>query len=155
MKHSLQERIRLHKELLASNDDVHLFRHGGCHVFALALHERFNYPLRVIPGHDNNGIAHIYCKFAGTPAFAVDVLGFTLEDDLVWKCFASPGATRCISRVELVGLFEPLSLERMCGEDWFVQPARERAERRIERYMEIFSGQRKVQIIEEAKRRNA
>lgn len=157
MKHSLQDRIRLHKGLLASNDDVHLFRKGGCHVFALALHERFNYPLRVIPGHDNNGIAHIYCKFAGPPTFAVDVLGFTLEDDLVWECFASPAtATRCINRTELVGLFQPLSREGMlCGEDWFVQPARERADRRIKKYMEIFSGQRKVQIIEEAKRRNA
>jgi hypothetical protein len=144
MKHSLEEQIQLHNKLLTL-DDVCLFTKGGCHVFALALYERFGYPIRVILGHSNDGIAHIYCQFAGPPNFAVDVIGFTPEDDRMWKDFGGL-STRLINRTELLDLFKPLSEHGMCGEDWFVRPARQRADRRIEAYIDIFSGERKVQI---------
>lgn len=143
MKHSREEQIQRHKDLLAS-DDVCLFTNGGCHVFALALHERFNYPICVISGYSNKGIAHIYCRFVGPPAFAVNVLGFTPEGDRIWN-FAGL-SFHLIDHTELLGFFQPLSPEGMCGEDWFVQPARQRADRRIEKYADIFSGQRKIRI---------
>jgi len=144
MKHSLEERIQLHKDLLTL-DDVRLFTQGGCHVFALALHDRFTYPIRMIPGHCNKGITHIYCQFAGPPDFAVDVLGFTQEDKRVWNDFS--GTSVCsIDRTKLLDFFQPLSQEGMCGEDWFVDEARQRADRRIEGHVDIFSGQRKVRV---------
>jgi len=58
-EHSLEERIERHKSLLNS-DDVTLFTKGGCHIFAQALHERFNYPIHYIPGFGGKGIVHIY-----------------------------------------------------------------------------------------------
>ena len=144
MNYSLQERIQHHKGLLES-DDVHLFCNGGCHVFALALHERFNYPIHLIPGHSNNRVAHIYCKFAGSPAYAVDVLGFTPEDDRVWRDFSGLSVSY-IDRTNLLQFYQPLSNEGMCGEDWFVRPARQRADCRIEKYIDVFSGQLKARI---------
>src|SRR6266567_9272361 len=56
IKHTSEERIQLHSKLLAG-DDVTLFTQGGCHVFALALHDRFKYPVHYIPGQP--GISHI------------------------------------------------------------------------------------------------
>ena len=35
--------------LLALSNEV-LFNHGGCHVFALALSDRFGYPLLLVTG---------------------------------------------------------------------------------------------------------
>ncbi len=144
MNHCLQDRIRLHKELLAC-DDVHLFTKGACHIFALALHERFKYPIRLIPGHVSNKVAHIYCQFAGSPPYAVDALGFTPEDHRVWKDFSGTSAP-FIDRTKLLQFFQPLSEEAMCGEEWFVRAARQRADCRIEKYVDVFSAQRKAQI---------
>src|SRR5438093_4273101 len=101
MKHSLEERIQLHKDLLASDDDIRLFTQGGCHVFALALHERFNYAIRLIPGRCADSIAHIYCQVPGPPAFAVDVVGFTPEDNRVWNDFSGL-STHAIDREGLL-----------------------------------------------------
>jgi len=144
-KHSLEERIELHRTLLNS-DDVKLFTQGGCHVFALALHERFKYPIHCIRGAF--GISHIYCRFAGPPPYAVDVLGFTPEDDRIWKDFGSPcRQPPVISLTEMRSLFKPLTCDGgMCGADWFVCPARQRAERRIDKFIDIFCGKHKERI---------
>lgn len=144
MKYSLQKRIVQHEELLTF-DDVGLFTKGGCHVFALALHEKFGYPIRVIPGQSEGRLAHIYCQFAGPPAFAVDVIGFTPESFRVWDDFSGL-SSHFIDRTDLLNLFKPLSESGMCGEDWFVHAARQRADSRIEAYGDIFSGQRKLKI---------
>jgi hypothetical protein len=146
-KHSLEERVERHRQLL-SLDDIKLFTEGGCHVFALALHERFKYPIHYIPGTVGKGISHIYCRFAGPTPYAVDVLGFTPEDDRIWKDFGSPcRKTPCVSLTELRSFFMPLtSDEGMCGEEWFISAARKRADRRIDEFIDIFSGGRKEQI---------
>ena len=146
-EHTPEERTRLHEELLKS-DDVRLFTGGGCHVFALALHERFSYPVHYIPGLGGKGVSHIYCQVAGTPNYAVDVLGFTPEEDRVWKDFGSAcRVTPAISREKLLSLFKQLADDDgMCGADWFVRPARQRAELRIDRFWDVFSGNRKERI---------
>jgi len=146
-EHTPEERTHLHEELLKS-DDVRLFTGGGCHVFALALHDRFNYPVHYIPGHGGKGVSHIYCQVAGTPNYAVDVLGFTPEEDRVWKDFGSVcRVTPVISREKLLSLFKQLPEDGgMCGADWFVRPARQRAELWIDRFWDVFSGKRKERI---------
>ena len=55
IEQSVEEGIKLHKGLL-DLDDIGLFTRGGCHVFALALHERFNYPIHCIPGHSGKRV---------------------------------------------------------------------------------------------------
>jgi hypothetical protein len=127
---------------------VTLFTQGGCHVFALALLERFSYPVHYIPGHGGKGVSHIYCQVAGTPNYAVDVLGFTPEEERVWKDFGSACRdTPAISREKLLSLFKQLADDDgMCGADWFVRPARQRAELRIDRFWDVFSGNRKERI---------
>jgi hypothetical protein len=146
-EHTLEERVELHRRLLKS-DDVTLFTQGGCHVFALALHERFNYPVHYIPGTAGNGVSHIYCRFVGPTPYAVDVLGFTPEDDRIWKDFGSPCRNPpFVSLTQLRSFFKPLtSDDGMCGEEWFVCAARQRADRRIEEFIDIFSGTRQERI---------
>ncbi len=146
-KHTLEERVERHRRLLNS-DDVTLFTQGGCHVFALALHERFNYPVHYIPGTAGKGVSHVYCWFVGPTPYAVDVLGFTPENDRVWKDFGSPCRNPpLMSLTQLRSLFKPLNNDDgMCGEEWFVCPARQRADRRIHEFLNIFSGSRKERI---------
>src|SRR5208282_6062896 len=139
--HTIEERIQLHKKVLDS-DDVRLFTQGGCHIFALALHDRFNYPIHYIPGHSGKGVSHIYCRFAGPPHYAVDVQGFTPEGERIWDF--SGLITHLMTREELLSLFRPLGdAAGMCGDEWFVRPARQRAECRISQFEEVFSGNRK------------
>jgi hypothetical protein len=144
IEHTLEERIQLHQGLLDS-DDIGLFTRGGCHIFALAIHERFNYPIHCIPGNSGKGVSHIYCRFVGPPHYAVDVLGFTLEKDRVW--YFSGLSTRTLSRAELLSLSRPLADGAgLCGDDWFVIPARQRAERCIDQFMDVFSGNRRERL---------
>ncbi len=144
IERSVEQRIALHKGLLDS-DDIGLFTRGACHVFALALHDRFRYPIHCIPGHSGKGVSHIYCRFVGPTHYAVDALGFTIEADRVW--YFSGMSTRAISREELISFFRPLTeAGGMCGEDWFITPARQRAERRIDQFVDVFSGGRKERI---------
>jgi len=143
IEHTLDERIRLHKGLLDS-DDVGLFTRGGCHIFALALHDRFKYP-HCIPGHSGKAVSHIYCRFVGPPHYAVDVFGFTPEADRVWDF--SGLTTPSMSREELLLLSRPLADGTgLCSDDWFVIPARQRAERSIDQFVDVFSGNRKGRI---------
>jgi hypothetical protein len=144
--HSKEQRAKRLQALLSS-DDVALFTNGGCHVFALTLHDRFKYPIHYIPGH-TKGISHIYCR-VGPPWFGVDVSGFTPEDKLTWH-FSGDWRSPHLSRSELLSIFQPLSEDEqpgtMCGDEWFVPPARERAERRIDKFLGVYSGKDKRAI---------
>ena len=57
------------------------FLHGYCHIFALALHNQFHYPIYVIK-NSNNEIVHFYCKdiFKDKPIY-IDVRGITNDFD--------------------------------------------------------------------------
>jgi hypothetical protein len=145
IEHTLEERIEHHKGILGSND-VDLFTNGGCHIFALALHDRFHYPIHCIPGHSGKGVSHVYCLFVGPPRYAVDVLGFTPEDDRIWQF--SGLSTSAMSREELLSRCRPLADgAELCGDSWFGIPARQRAECRIDQFADVFSGQRKERIV--------
>jgi len=67
--------IQHYENLLVERDDV-LFLHGACHVFALALRERFSYSLRMVRDTTAmlpNGATHVFCHFDASRG--VDVLG--------------------------------------------------------------------------------
>src|SRR5271157_5259288 len=68
-----------YKKLLQASDE-HLFLNGGCHVFALALHERFRYPLVCVRESSSNCVPHVYCR---VDEYAIDVIGFTVEKQIL------------------------------------------------------------------------
>jgi hypothetical protein len=90
-------------------------------------------------------------QIGGPPWFGVDVCGFTPEHDLVWAQFSSTlTQTPSLTREELLALFQPISddesLDEMCGETWFVQPAKARAEKWIDAHFDVFSGKQKKRL---------
>ena len=73
------------------------------------------------------------------------MLGFTPEGDRVWEF--GDKYTCAITRGKLLSFFKPLTSDGgMCGEDWFIDAARQRAERRIDEYVEFFSGKKRQRI---------
>ena len=109
-------------------------------MFALALHDRFKYPVYRISG------SHVYCRFAGpSESYSVDVEGWIRESDRVWEFGC--GSVSHLSREQLLELFKRISdVSGLCGEDWFVQPAQKRADQFIEKHIDVFSGLRKVRL---------
>src|SRR5437016_6065552 len=70
-----------HFAKMLDEDDVTLFLHGACHVFVLALHQRFGYPmflLRDLGTLDQKSAAHVYCRFSDSAS--VDVAGIAPEN---------------------------------------------------------------------------
>ena len=57
------------------------FLHGYCHIFALALHKKFDYPIYIIKD-ENNETIHYYCKniIKNEPVY-IDVRGITNDLD--------------------------------------------------------------------------
>jgi hypothetical protein len=123
---------------LLAGPDIELFSWGGCHIFARALHDRFSYPIILVPG-DDNGVSHIYCRFSDGYDYCVDVLGFTREDIRVYKQLlrdyvtpiSLPDLQRHETSVRGPGLFSA---------SWFTDPAYLKARSRIDTYLPYFDG---------------
>jgi hypothetical protein len=130
---------RKYKTLL-QNGAESLFLNGGCHVFALALHQRFGYPLVCVRDSSSNSVPHAYCRSA---EYAVDVRGFCHEKRLLdakrWNVYPFYAATATPSEmkkhyvysVPRVGLYEnPL----------FLREARIQAKKQIDAYIKHYDG---------------
>ena len=131
-----------HYANLLKEDDVTLFRSGACHVFTLALHERFGYPMSLIRDfrvpHQKNA-THVYCHFSGT--HSVDVVGIAPEKialaELGWsgpnysRVEASPNEIKTFYTTESGGgLYADLE---------FLTLTQERAQKRIKTYRDYYS----------------
>src|SRR5438876_6958554 len=67
---------------MLEEDEGRLFLHGACHVFALALHESFNYPIVLLQdttAEQSKSATHVYCRFSNWQS--VDVVGIAREED--------------------------------------------------------------------------
>jgi hypothetical protein len=130
-----------YETLLQGSDEI-LFLQGGCHVFALALHDRFDYVLICVK-HVNPAsrcVPHVYCKSGG---YAVDVMGFTPEKLLL-------DAKRWNLPPFFAATFKPSELEDhyvctvpcpgLYADFTFMQRARIRAEQRIDDYIAHYNG---------------
>jgi len=96
-KRALQER-------LLGDSDQNLFGHGGCHVFALALHRRYGYPLEF--REDENGkVSHVYCLRNGE---GLDIRGTDLAKVYFFECY--PGTSESVTAGDLESMFS--------GENW-------------------------------------
>ena len=129
---------------LLNGPDVELFSHGGCHIFAAALHKRFGYPLFIVPG-DGKGVSHVYCRYDGTPPYCVDALGFTREDiriyDQLVRDYVKP-----ISPEELKDYQTHIRGPGLFSQPWFYESALQRAEKRLETHLAYFDGTLKERV---------
>jgi hypothetical protein len=98
------EEKRKFKELLWKESDEIFFSAGMCHVFAIAMHRRYGYPLKVMQKSDGR-ISHAYCERNGQP---FDVRGDKITLRRFFENFS--GRTREITEDELEYLFS--------GENW-------------------------------------
>lgn len=76
-----------HAQALLGKCDNELFLHGGCHIFAIALAQRYGYSLCMVRNTQKTrpeGAAHVFCVFKSETHDAVDVVGlFNVSDLLV------------------------------------------------------------------------
>lgn len=73
------------RNCLISNNYHDLFTEGACWVFALRLHERFNWQMRAfsrIYGATTSENLHIWCRLPSSE-FGIDVNGVREEEELV------------------------------------------------------------------------
>lgn len=140
------------KRLLQADDEC-LFLNGACHVFALALHERFHYPLVLVLLADEikQNVPHVFCR---SSEFAVDVIGFTPEKQLVdakqWNESRSMPQSCVIpvTRQELESHYvQTVPCPGLYGDELFLCEARLRAETRITHYMKFYDGTYRCGII--------
>ncbi len=142
---SKEEQISHHKALLDDPNDIKLFTNGGCGVFALTLHLKFDYKVRYIPGHDEGRISHVYCQLVSDGNFAVDVAGTKAEGERVYKDFGGLCAPS-ITEQQLRAFFRPAGEIGLFGESWFIDAATKRANNHIEKYIPHFDGTQKCHI---------
>jgi hypothetical protein len=136
---------RNYNALLECDDDENLFLNGGCHVFALSLHERLQLPLFLVRESASPNAAHVFCR---SGEFAIDVMGFTLEQDIIEaKVWIHPSW--------VVEEASPLEMEKnyiyslcpgLCAEPSFLRLAHARAKKRIDDYIKFYDGTFKRQI---------
>jgi hypothetical protein len=129
---------------LLAGEDIPLFTDGGCHIFAAALHRRFKYPIILVPGIKPNAVIHIFCRFEGNPSFCVDVLGFTLENILIKKRDWEKVVRIFPADIDTYKTFGRGS--GVFAQEWFTIPAEDRAEKRINAYLEYYNGQKKQRV---------
>jgi hypothetical protein len=128
-----------YQELLRSSDED-LFLQGACHVFALALHERFEYVLVWVTASPSKGVAHVYCRLG---EYAVDVMGFTPEKDILdAKQWNPPGFS--VENVFRPEIEKSYILTPPCpglyADARFMLEARNRADNRVRDYLKYFDG---------------
>jgi hypothetical protein len=74
---------------MLKEDNPTLFLHGACHVFALVLHETFDYPIVLLQesaAKQLKNATHVYCLLS--EGWSVDVVGIAREqvalEELGW-----------------------------------------------------------------------
>lgn len=129
----------MHAAILKEND-VTLFLHGACHVFALALHEHFGYSLfRLATGNPKNA-PHVYCRFDDD--HSVDVVGIASEQTALTELGWSGSEYRRteVSPRELKNYFTISSRGGLYADPKFLEITQERAQARIAKYKDYYSG---------------
>src|SRR6266568_254559 len=146
---------------LLHGDPIDLFAEGGCHVFAIALQERFGYPLRLLRKDEDGSVSHVYCYCGVEPCYAVDVLGHTEERARLWDF----GLQRPVHELANAGLGYPAPSswdpviditvnelrqhftvkpgKGLFAHRNFMVAARISAEERISKYLEFYDGSSK------------
>jgi len=125
---------------LLQMDEGTLFTHGGCHVFALALRKRFQYPLVGVRVQGKGGCPHIAC--APEPRVVLDVFGWFQQAEYA-RGELSELAALSFQQIEEEQL-DSWSTQGD-GEGLYVHPsflvsATEKANTWIERHVEHFNG---------------
>jgi hypothetical protein len=134
-----------YKKLLQGSDEG-LFLNGGCHVFVLALERQFHYPLVLIGENGKKNVPHIFCR---SGEFAVDVMGFTIEKDILSaKMWVPPlFSAEIIASSDLEKYYVYTApCPGLYADDLFMSKARLRAEKRITDYIRFYDGTYKCQI---------
>ena len=121
-----------------SGSPVKLFTEGACHVFAVALHRHFDYPLSFFRKDTQGGISHVFCRFPPEDVYAVDAWGFSRFRDREWELGNLPIAS--ISLDDLVGHFCTKGESALFGHKVFWEPAYAIAEERIWNLRQFFDG---------------
>ena len=127
------------KKLFQGSDEC-LFLCGGCHVFAEALHERFQYPLVCVRECSSNCVPHAYCRYG---EYLVDVMGFTRETQIldVRKWNVPPFFTIPVTLSEMKSYYvQTIPCSGLYGDKSFLCRARRRAEKRIKDYIMFYDG---------------
>ena len=132
----------VHAVMLKEND-VTLFLHGACHVFALALHEHFGYSLFLLhdlaTGHPKNA-THVYCRF--DDAHSVDVVGIASEQTALTELgWSGPKYRRTeVSPRELESYFTTSDGGGLYADPEFFAAAQKRAQALIAKFKDHYSG---------------
>jgi hypothetical protein len=134
-----------YKNLLRGSDDC-LFLDGGCHVFALALEKQFHYPLVLVRENSKQNVPHVFCR---SDEFAVDVMGFTIEKDILSaKMWVPPLFSAEIVVPSDLGKFYVYTAPcpGLYADDLFMFQGSLQAEKRIADYIRFYDGTCKCQI---------
>jgi len=111
-------------------DDLAFFGGGACHIFALELHRKYQYPLWLVENEDGQ-ISHVYCIRKGQP---FDVTAG--RENLSYPCHRYPGTSRATTEEALLALFtgdnRDGSRYGLWGDPEFITRATERAKRCVE-----------------------
>jgi hypothetical protein len=122
-----------------------LFAHGGCHVFALALKERFSYPLLWVR---EEGGPHDHVACAPEHGRLLDVFGWFSHDEYRREEMLDRRQISflLIQEEEVKRRFIFAPGQGYYAHPDFFCPATERARTWIAKYREYFDGTRKVTI---------
>ena len=126
-----------YQNLLRDSDEF-LFLNGGCHVFALALEKQFHYPLVLIRENGKQNVPHVFCR---SGEFAVDVMGFTIEQDILKAKKWLPHdqfSAEIIKPSELKKYYVYTCRPGLYADDLFMSEAGLRAEKRIADYIRFY-----------------
>lgn len=134
---------------LKENDDVTLFLHRACHVFALSLHECFGYPIIVLRDraatHQKNA-THVFCRIGETDS--VDVVGIASEQtalaELGWS--GTPYSPMNVSPDQIEECFTITAGRGLYADSEFLEITRTRAQARIAKYEAYYSGRIRAAI---------
>ena len=138
-----------YQRLLRDADDVTLFLHGACHVFALSLHERFAYPLivlRDLTATDQKNATHVYCRFSESEL--VDVVGIACEKtSLAAQGWSGPRYGALGVSVDKMGyLYATNNRRGLYVDSEFLEICTNRALARIARFADYYNGRIRASI---------
>lgn len=126
--------------------DEHLFLYGGCHVFALALQKQFHYPLVLVRENGTQNVPHVFCR---SGEFAVDVIGFTLEKQILeakqWNVHPFSAIPVTPSELEKYYAYT-FPCPGLYADDSFISQAGRQANKRIMDYFKFYDGTCKCRI---------
>jgi hypothetical protein len=130
-EYNIQSKRVLQESLLEDPNEECLFGHGACHVFALALHRRYGYPLE-LRENENGKISHVYCL---RNSECLDIRGLGVTKAHFFECY--PGTSRSVRRDELESMFLGENWDGrkygLWGEEPWLTKAMQRAERCLDR----------------------